>query len=50
MVLSGARVGAGSVAGARSLVKGRLPGRAVCVGSPARAIRHDISWDKEDRP
>ena len=50
IVLSGAHVGAGSVVGARSLVKGRLPANAVCVGSPARAIRHDISWDKEDAP
>ena len=39
MVLPGAVVRAGTVVGARGLIKGELPGWSVCVGQPARRIK-----------
>jgi acetyltransferase-like isoleucine patch superfamily enzyme len=44
MVLKGARIGNGSVIGARSTVTGTLPGNVVASGSPARVIRTGVVW------
>jgi acetyltransferase-like isoleucine patch superfamily enzyme len=38
-VLAGARIGAFTVIGARSLVLGSLPGNALFAGSPARSVK-----------
>ncbi len=46
LLLSCTRVGAGSIVGARSLVKGRLPGCVAAVGSPARVVREGVSWGR----
>jgi acetyltransferase-like isoleucine patch superfamily enzyme len=50
LVLSGARIGAGSVVGARAVVKGRIPPQSICAGVPARVVRSDIQWSAEDQP
>ena len=40
------RVGMGTVVGARSLVKGRIPPRVVVAGTPAGIIRRNASWGR----
>ncbi|MGX1747624.1 MULTISPECIES: acyltransferase [unclassified Brevundimonas] len=44
-IYKGVRIGQGSVVGARSTVTRNLPQRSLCVGSPARAVKKEISWD-----
>jgi acetyltransferase-like isoleucine patch superfamily enzyme len=39
VVLRGATVGAGSVAGAATVVRGRIPERSVVVGNPGRVVK-----------
>ncbi|WP_236574920.1 acyltransferase [Sphingobium sp. S6] len=46
MVYPGAKVGEGSVIGARALVNGTIPPNSVAVGVPAKVTRRDIVWDK----
>ena len=45
LVLKGAEVGSGSVVGAASVVRGRLPAETVSAGVPARVIRTGATWD-----
>lgn len=45
LVLKGVRIGSGSVIGARSLVSKPLPSNVVAVGSPARVVRENTSWN-----
>jgi len=48
-IMGSCRIGEGSVVGAGSLVTGRaLPDHSVCVGSPARPVRGNIVWSRED--
>ncbi|GAA0772756.1 acyltransferase [Brevundimonas olei] len=44
-IYKGVRIGRGSVVGARSTVTRNLPRRCLCVGSPAKAVKKEISWD-----
>jgi acetyltransferase-like isoleucine patch superfamily enzyme len=44
LCLGGAHVGTGSVVGARSIVTGRLEPHTLSVGSPAKTVRSNISW------
>lgn len=37
-------IGSGSIIGASSTVKGRIPNNCIAVGSPAKVIRRDIAW------
>ena len=46
----GAHVGADAVIGLGALVRSGLPAGSVCVGSPARPIRHGVTWTREDLP
>ena len=39
-VLKGSNIKNGAVIGAKSLVKGEIPGNSVCVGIPARVIKY----------
>ena len=50
LVLGGARIGADTVLGARSLTKARLEPNSVYAGAPARRIRQDVTWAFEDLP
>jgi acetyltransferase-like isoleucine patch superfamily enzyme len=47
-VMGGSRIGADSVVGIGSLVKGALPGNCICVGRPARPVRRGVTWSRED--
>ncbi|MGC1303597.1 MAG: hypothetical protein WA840_14605 [Caulobacteraceae bacterium] len=47
-VLGGSHIGADSVVGIGSLVKGTLPGNCICVGRPARPVRRGVTWSRED--
>jgi acetyltransferase-like isoleucine patch superfamily enzyme len=44
MILKGAQIGKGSIVGAGAVVTGELPPNTLCVGVPARAVRHGVSW------
>jgi hypothetical protein len=46
LLLSCERVGMGSIIGARSVVKGFVPPRAVAAGMPARVLRDNTSWGR----
>ncbi len=46
LLLSCERVGMGSIVGARSMVKGFVPGLSVAAGAPARILREGISWGR----
>ncbi|EKO3957607.1 acyltransferase [Vibrio fluvialis] len=45
MVLKGAKIGSGSVIGARSVVSDVIPSQSIAVGSPAKVIKQGITWD-----
>lgn len=47
LLLGCERIGAGSVIGARSLVKGRVPAMVVAAGTPARVVREQASWGRD---
>lgn len=47
LLLNCARVGMGSVIGARSLVNAPVPARVIAAGSPARVIREHVSWGRD---
>jgi acetyltransferase-like isoleucine patch superfamily enzyme len=46
VILGGAEIGDGSVIGYGSLVTGRITNNCVAVGTPARAVRYDIAWER----
>lgn len=41
-------VGSGSICGYRSLVKGRIPNNCVVAGQPARVIKRNITWSRNN--
>ena len=45
MVLKGVTIGEGSVIGANSLVTKDIPPHCLAIGSPAKVIRENISWE-----
>jgi len=50
-IIGGCRIGEGGVVGTGSLVTGRdLPAHSVSVGRPARPVRDNIVWSREDAP
>lgn len=46
VLLSGSRVGDGSVVGFRSLLKSHVPPNSVAAGSPARVLREGVLWKR----
>jgi acetyltransferase-like isoleucine patch superfamily enzyme len=44
LIMKGARIGPETIVGAGSIVLGELPAQSICVGSPAKPIRHGVSW------
>lgn len=50
LLLKGADVGSGSIIGARSVVKGRVPPRCLAAGAPARVARRNVSYTRARRP
>lgn len=47
-VLYNTQIGDGSVIGAMSLVKSKIPNNCIAAGSPARVVRRDIAWSMND--
>jgi acetyltransferase-like isoleucine patch superfamily enzyme len=47
LLLGCERIGMGSIIGARSLVKDRVPARVAAAGIPARIIREEVSWGRD---
>lgn len=47
-LLSGAVIGDGAVMGARSLTSGHIEGNSVAVGAPAKVIKRDVIWAKDN--
>lgn len=48
IVLYNTEVGNGSVIGAGSLVKGRFPNNCTIAGVPARIVKRDIAWSRNE--
>lgn len=46
-ILSGSKVGAGSIIGANALVKGEFPNNCSIGGNPAKIIKKDIAWSRK---
>lgn len=38
----------GSIIGARSLVKSKIPNNCIAVGVPARVVRRNVAWCRND--
>lgn len=49
-LVGGARVGEDAVVGYAASVRSAIPSGAVCVGAPARPVRHGVTWTREDAP
>ncbi len=47
-ILYGSKIGNGSIVGAESLVKGNVPENCIVCGNPARVIRRNIAWSREN--
>lgn len=45
-ILSGGRIGNGSVLGYGSILKGSIPNNCIAVGCPAKVIKRDIAWER----
>ena len=50
LVAKGARVGEGSVIGAKSLVTGCVPPHSIAAGVPASILRENVEWTRERQP
>jgi carbonic anhydrase/acetyltransferase-like protein (isoleucine patch superfamily) len=44
LILKGAKIGAGSIIAARSLVTGEIPKFTLAMGSPAKIVKNNVSW------
>lgn len=45
-VMKGARIGSGSVVGAKSMVTGTIPKNSICVGTPAKVVRGNATFTR----
>ncbi len=43
-LLSGCKIGNGSVVGASALVNKEIPSNCTCAGIPAKVLRRDVEW------
>lgn len=48
MLLGNVTIGKGTVIGAYSLVKGKIPNNCIAAGCTAKVIRKDIAWSREN--
>lgn len=47
-VLYNTKIGNGSIIGAMSLVKSRIPNNCIAVGVPAKVIKRNVAWSREE--
>jgi acetyltransferase-like isoleucine patch superfamily enzyme len=47
-ILYNTEIGDGSIIGANSLVKGIIPNNCIAAGSPAKVIRKNVSWSRDN--
>ena len=47
-ILYGSIIGDGSIIGAHSLVKRRVPNNCLAAGNPTRIIRRDVAWSRDN--
>lgn len=48
IILYYTEIGDGSIIGADALVKGKIPNNCIAAGVPARVIRRDVAWAREN--
>ena len=48
VIAGNTRLGSGSIVGYRSFVNGKFPNNCIIAGSPARLIKKDIAWSREN--
>lgn len=46
IIRPGTKIGAGSVVGMNSIVKGSFPNNCIIAGTPARVVRRNIAWER----
>ena len=49
-IYKGAKIGPGTIVGARATVTGKLPASSLCLGTPAKAVRSGVTWRDEPLP
>lgn len=47
-ILYGSEIDDGSIIGAESLVKGKIPNNCIAAGNPAKIIRRSVAWSRGD--
>lgn len=48
VVMKGANIGDGSIIGSRTIVSKGIPANCLAVGMPAKVVKEDIMWSRED--
>ena len=48
VVMPNSSIGSGSICGYRSMVRGTIPNNCIAVGSPARVVKRNIAWSREN--
>ncbi|OCG12192.1 hypothetical protein A9G09_10070 [Gilliamella sp. wkB292] len=46
VVLSGSKIGEGSIVGFASIVKGKYPNNCIIVGTPAKVTKKNVAWER----
>ena len=46
-IMHGTNIAAGSIVGAKSVVKGRFSNNCVIAGNPARCVKKDVAWSRD---
>ena len=47
-ILGGARIGEGSIVGAGSVVNKKFPNNVIIVGNPAKIVKRDVAWSRNN--
>ncbi len=47
-ILGNAEIGDGSIIGASSLAKGKIPNNCIAAGTPAKVVRTDVAWSRKN--
>lgn len=48
IIMKGAIIGDGTIIGSRTLVTQNIPGNCLAVGAPAKVVKTNVSWTRED--